>query len=79
METVVATSTGDVALIPVEDGSPLLGRMWLVVHILSHAHVVPDDERGAHELDRGCWCRPHVEAVGARLVIAHQGYNAASA
>lgn len=79
MASVVATSQGDLTIIPVEDGSPLLGRVWLVVHLGPNAHVMPDDERGAHELDRGCWCRPHLEAVGAGLVIAHNGYTAASA
>lgn len=45
-----------------EEGSRFLDGPWLCIPMPDHDnHVIFEPEQTRHELDRWCWCAPHVE------------------
>lgn len=62
-----------------DDDSPLADGPWLVQPMLDSVHVVFEAEARLHEMDRGCWCRPSIEAHDpvtqrphAKLLVIHR-------
>jgi hypothetical protein len=67
------------AYIAVDDEHPLTEGPWLMLAFLGDNHVMFEADQTKHELDRGCWCRPILDPVGAAAIVIHERHYAAKA